>query len=744
MATSNLSMLNFEASTPVENEVNIDLDFYHTLFIYMRLLKFDNKTMSEKHKMKFDKDLFKVPNQRAFQLVVHFLFTKLDGPRSQDIFRDVWPIIERKQEAEFRKKVRLWLVEVQETDKDAFQFDGHINPSMFLSPGGEKFAQLMCALASHVLGKIPLRNPPLEPSPVSSTNSLVTFLKLQVLKGHLHSEFEAKTKMTNSFQEQYLQYKMLARELQSEYRELCSEEVAAKKDLCSTVAKSSMAESKKRAFLDLENEEICLELESEIEEKQEKLNMLMKELLTCEKTFQESWDVIKGVIDMKKGRQACINGGKLINAFPADYIEQYQTIHSGSGLELQKKGGCYDFVPLMNLVLFSVTAAKKISNNFNFPSLEDELGKLGHFQLSIGSQTEVANQLHTRWSKTFNEQTEAIDTMLSSKFQGNMPMALQSVTPFRNVLIPDKNSAEATTPAALREALGMTPVEMGAKAKMRLNQLNSGRPSLDLLTRRSVRDGRGGRRISGQQNGNGAVGRVAYEKPELRMMDKRRSQEMSNSGLELCRKRSLTPEPSRNSTLNRTPIGTMFLPTHNRVSRPSSLAASPVTLAPGSHSQKQQKPRLSLPQVAQQLEAEALLTPRMTSSSGVWDQAAESIVFDLVRFDSPVAPAHGFIDPNSSFEKGAFISRNLIQYSPERTEEEFKSSSNLDLLKVLETKFVSPRRSSLVSRPGSRNNSPLPQDWMDSAGNVFDFEKGLLDASSVSLIDDILDFSQGL
>ncbi len=82
---------------------------------------------------------------------------------------------------------------------------------MFLSPGGEKFAQLMCALASHVLGKVPLRNPPLEPSPVSSTNPLVTFLKLQVLKGHLHSEFEAKIKMTNSFQEQYLQYKMLAR-----------------------------------------------------------------------------------------------------------------------------------------------------------------------------------------------------------------------------------------------------------------------------------------------------------------------------------------------------------------------------------------------------------------------------------------------------------------------------------------------------------------------------------------------------
>lgn len=68
-----------------------------------------------------------------------------------------------------------------------------------------------------------------------------------------------------------------------------------------------------------------------------------------------------------------------------------------------------------------------------------------------------------------------------------MPMALQSVTPFRNVLVPDKNSAEAATPAVLRAALGMTPIETGAKPKMRLNQLDSGRPSLDLLTRRSTR-----------------------------------------------------------------------------------------------------------------------------------------------------------------------------------------------------------------------------------------------------------------
>lgn len=112
--TSNSSAASCEASTPVENEVTIELDYYNALFVYLRLLKFDNKSMSEKHKIKFDKDLFRVPNQKAFQIVVHFLFTKLDRPRSIDVFRDVWPITDKKQEADFRKKVRLWLAEVQE------------------------------------------------------------------------------------------------------------------------------------------------------------------------------------------------------------------------------------------------------------------------------------------------------------------------------------------------------------------------------------------------------------------------------------------------------------------------------------------------------------------------------------------------------------------------------------------------------------------------------------------------------
>ena len=103
-----------EASTPIEEQFSIQLDFHQLLYNYLRLLRFDTKTMSAKHHIKFDKDLFKVPNQKAFHHVVHFLLTKLDSARAQEIFRDVWPIVDRKQEAEFRKKVKLWFAEIQE------------------------------------------------------------------------------------------------------------------------------------------------------------------------------------------------------------------------------------------------------------------------------------------------------------------------------------------------------------------------------------------------------------------------------------------------------------------------------------------------------------------------------------------------------------------------------------------------------------------------------------------------------
>lgn len=45
--------------------------------------------------------------------ILHSLFSVLDPPRCADAFRDCFPVVEKRQEAEFRRAVNAWYREVQ-------------------------------------------------------------------------------------------------------------------------------------------------------------------------------------------------------------------------------------------------------------------------------------------------------------------------------------------------------------------------------------------------------------------------------------------------------------------------------------------------------------------------------------------------------------------------------------------------------------------------------------------------------
>lgn len=126
-------------------------------------------------------------------------------------------------------------------------------------------------------------------------------------------------------------------------------------------------------------------------------------------------------------------------------------------------------------------------------------------------------------------------------------------------------------------------------------------------------------------------------KLELRIGEgRRRSREVE---LDFLSKKSLTPDPSsRRGSFNHTPIGVKA-----RINRPgtSSLAASPilerVMLMSGpsgaSPLPPKQQTRRSLPQ-------NAVATAKNVAAL-MMDRAAEGIVFDLVRFDSPCSGSSG-------------------------------------------------------------------------------------------------------
>lgn len=78
-----------------------------------------------------------------------------------------------------------------------------------MSPSGEKFAQLCCALASHILGNMPNTLPVL--APVANKSPFTKLYVLDILKGNLLSEIELWTKLTQNCQDQYQDYKEMSR-----------------------------------------------------------------------------------------------------------------------------------------------------------------------------------------------------------------------------------------------------------------------------------------------------------------------------------------------------------------------------------------------------------------------------------------------------------------------------------------------------------------------------------------------------
>uniref|UniRef100_UPI00398E9388 HAUS augmin-like complex subunit 6 isoform X1 n=3 Tax=Pristiophorus japonicus TaxID=55135 RepID=UPI00398E9388 len=96
----------------------------------------------------FGVDMFDKPNNEAFQIVMHYLLLQLDQTRANSLFRDCWPIYDRKMAACFRKVCFEWIKKVADEVGNSFP---QVVASFFHSPGGPKFINLMYYFAKYVV-----------------------------------------------------------------------------------------------------------------------------------------------------------------------------------------------------------------------------------------------------------------------------------------------------------------------------------------------------------------------------------------------------------------------------------------------------------------------------------------------------------------------------------------------------------------------------------------------------------------
>ncbi|XP_032941886.1 HAUS augmin-like complex subunit 6 isoform X2 [Catharus ustulatus] len=97
-------------------------------------------------RVKLGRDMFAVPNSRAFSVVVRFLFIKLDKRRARRMFMSSG--LRELSAPRFRKHCWMWLREISKQNEAAVP---RVAPSTLICPGGARFVHVMYCLARYVM-----------------------------------------------------------------------------------------------------------------------------------------------------------------------------------------------------------------------------------------------------------------------------------------------------------------------------------------------------------------------------------------------------------------------------------------------------------------------------------------------------------------------------------------------------------------------------------------------------------------
>ena len=136
----------------------------------MQLFGFDIKSNEKEHKIQFNVNLFTRPNQKAFDVIVHFLLCQIDPDRGEKAFSQIWPILLKEQQKEFKDVIFNWLLELSQKSSGKQEKTSSINQlvqqyqnvlhlirfpmitkSLLMTPGGIKICELLFALCQYAL-----------------------------------------------------------------------------------------------------------------------------------------------------------------------------------------------------------------------------------------------------------------------------------------------------------------------------------------------------------------------------------------------------------------------------------------------------------------------------------------------------------------------------------------------------------------------------------------------------------------
>jgi len=254
-------------------------------------------------------DMFEHSNQKYFQQVLYFLLNCLDREKGRTEFRDCWPPLDKKQEADFRKRVSNWIKDLQRDNPSDL---AHVNPALFQSPGGRKFVQFLRMFTTFVLKRrLEKDGMSLLPKPGSKNKAIRKMMfrhRVELTAANLR-ESVANQKRIGEY---VVCSKANAEILTRQYFNLKSRKETASSKLEQTKQKITTAYPGSDESTYSQHEEYYLALSDKF---QKKIDCLQESLLECESVAEkviQHQDANKPILDFSQYPRELVNKDDLV------------------------------------------------------------------------------------------------------------------------------------------------------------------------------------------------------------------------------------------------------------------------------------------------------------------------------------------------------------------------------------------------------------------------------------------------
>ncbi|XP_066977584.1 uncharacterized protein [Macrobrachium rosenbergii] len=381
--------------------------------LYSSLLVLGLDAVSLEHNLRtpVNQKMFVRMNKKLGEEILHFLFTCIDQEKASKVFRDCWPLIDKKQEYQFHKATFEWYKSLQ-------QEYGQPLPAVvaktFLSPGGPKFTSALMTLSTialhaslnkRVSEHTLIHFPTLSRNPNQNRSKLKL---LQMSKRFYLQEFIAKQRTRQSFLSK-LQER--ARSLVERYNALCSEDEMKKQELEQTLQKCErLSQQQKDSFMKSPLSEFQEEIMADISKLNGEAGDLWERVSAFHNIESSSWKVLSPLLDGTMSLSH-IDGSLYTPTVPEIVYKDYAVEINKVGLQGLYTDGKLNLLSLVQYSTFALQSILKVVQATHSQARPESAQELKVLTGRAASMSESMNDLSSKLNMLLPSLIESVSTL---------------------------------------------------------------------------------------------------------------------------------------------------------------------------------------------------------------------------------------------------------------------------------------------------------------------------------------------